>query len=179
MPERVARRDSDVPPWLREILPRAVIAASPAESAYGLWEVIARRHKAPADVPWPSEVDVVRQIRLAGWSAYWRPGIRHTSWEAIWPGEVRSIRKMIKEAPPEVASVLRDIRAAVKEGTRAGFGWPDVTVWDRRRAALRFVEVKGLSEQMRATQRLWLERVIALGVVTVEDIAVVRVAAST
>lgn len=162
------------PLWIGEVLPAAVLVHSPKDSPHGLWEFsLPELQDDPRLKAWRREVVVIQEIRRAGWHAYWRPGNRHTWAESVWPGEVRSIPAIIRHAPAPMRPVLRDIRAKVKGRTRAGFGWPDIALWDATGQLMNFIEVKGPLEQLRSTQVRWVEHALACGVDR-NDIAIVR-----
>lgn len=164
------------PSWIKEVLPDAKPIIRLQNSKSPVWEFSLPAARADQTLePFTREIYVLHRVRRAHWKAYWRPGFQHRSSSATWPDEVRSISRLMKEAPWAIRSTLRQIRDLIRVQTKDGAGWPDLAIWHPVRRHLRFIEVKGPGESMQKSQVRWLEMVIAEGLIQPSDVAIVRV----
>lgn len=163
------------PKWIDEALSAAPLRSAMRVGDHGIWELTIRslRHE-PDGSPTCREIEVLRVVQRSGWHAYWRPGIRHAERSSTWPGEVASIREITRRAPPSVKATVRTVRATVRGRTKDGFGWPDLVVWTPEYPRARFIEVKGPNERVRKTQLVWLDAAVRTGLVSADDIVIVR-----
>jgi hypothetical protein len=99
-----------------------------------------------------AEVEIVRRLRTAGWSAFWFDSFGKA------PSTWRRYTTTIAALPTELATTLSAIETSA--GLQRGGRW-DVIAW--RDGDVRFIELKGEGDSIRPNQRAWVASALRHG----------------
>lgn len=164
-----------MPAWISSVLGGTGAEWQPVDSAgLELWNVSVRLAPPAQAATSRSRIEpaVVHRIRDSGWLAFWIPGFRVAGYRRIseeFPGDVATVRRLIKEAPPSLRARLQRMRTELGKT-----GWPDVVAWDPTGGSVIFVECKRPREPLTPSQTRWWGAALELGLVSPDESAVCR-----